>query len=154
MQLKDHELSLLKRAWRLLDGEVGEAITPKEARRLADGLSVPSPPTYEGERNRAGQREGQGTMTWPHSGVTFTGGWKADQKEGAGTWRWPSGNVQTVIYKANRVVGEGVLWSAKGTKAWKMLHGKPNVVDAAGRPGGDFSLEEARRLAEKLLVAK
>ena len=80
--------------------------------------------------------------------------WRADQKDGPGTWRWPSGNVQIAVYKANRVVqgseGVGVLWSRKGTKAWKMLEGKPDVVDADGKPGDDFSLEEARELAESL----
>lgn len=49
---------------------------------------------YEGERNEAGEKHGQGKLTYAN-GDTYVGEWKNNKKDGKGTYLYKNGDCYT-----------------------------------------------------------
>ena len=107
-----------QKAWKLRDGEIKSAISLGLARELAArvGLPVPSLPeaSYEGERNAAGEPEGEGTYRG-RGGANYVGGWRAGLLAGKGVYSHADGSRYEGEYRAGKADGEGTFTYASGS---------------------------------------
>ncbi|KAJ3006787.1 hypothetical protein HKX48_009463 [Thoreauomyces humboldtii] len=75
----------------------------------AEGEAAPTIGTYEGSRNEASERHGEGKMTFPN-GDTYTGGYASGARSGPGSYRWVKPlAVYTGEYLEGQRNGEGKL---------------------------------------------
>ncbi|KAJ3030250.1 Radial spoke head 1 [Rhizophlyctis rosea] len=75
----------------------------------------PSIGTYEGARNDAKQRHGQGKTTFPN-GDTYEGSYSNGSRNGQGTYRWKNGARYSGNYKDDLRDGNGLFVYPDGSK--------------------------------------
>ena len=75
------------------------------------------------------------------SGNVYEGEYKADKQEGRGTYRYADGSVEVGCCKGDKLVGEGVMWSADKKAAWRLRDGAKD---------GKISLKEAAAIAARV----
>jgi len=84
--------------------------------------------------------EGRGCERYP-SGEVYVGEYMGGERGGRGTFRHVNGQCLVSAWRQNAPVGEGVQWAMDGSKAAKLLHGKPVA---------SISKEEGAAIAERL----
>jgi hypothetical protein len=119
-------------------GNVLDAVAPTDSGNVIDAVAMDaeSLTDYVGERNEAGEREGEGTYVYASGakyqgewkagimdgrgmyrhadGSVYEGEWKAGEKEGRGTYRHANGNVYQGEYKAGKREGHGTMLYSSG----------------------------------------
>lgn len=92
--------------------------------------------TYQGDFSNAGERHGNGVMTWANGdvytgafchglrhgagtlqfadGSEYVGDWKAGKQHGSGTRRFVNGNIYTGTYRNGKRSGQGKFYFANG----------------------------------------
>ena len=67
-------------------------------------------------------RTGRGTRTYA-DGRKHSGVYKADLREGHGGCQLAGGTYAASTFRQDRYVGEGAMWSADRTRAWRLVDG-------------------------------
>ena len=91
------------------------------------GLKFEDNYRYQGQTDRQGKRNGQGTLYYKPQGYTaqeriqYRGGFKLDQFNGRGTLYWPVSDIVQYVgrFKAGEKHGRGVEFDASGKKIYQ-----------------------------------
>ncbi len=70
---------------------------------------------YEGQINEAGEKHGQGTLTFA-SGDTYSGQWRNDKMNGEGTYTFADGDRYVGQFRDNKMSGRGTYTYANGDR--------------------------------------
>jgi hypothetical protein len=94
---------------------------------------------YEGEW-KAGIKHGHGT-TRSANGDVYVGEYMAGERAGRGAFKHVNGQTLVSKWRQNAPVGEGVQWAADGSKAARLMDGKPVA---------SITIEEGAAIAARL----
>ena len=125
VEMKAEKLGAGPRLERVLDGLRTAIFTRRDEQGIVIGLyrshvakitfamAATSEGAYKGEINVAGEREGMGTLQFPHGNV-YTGRWAAGKRDGWGKYWFVSGNVYEGEWKQGKAEGKGMCSFANG----------------------------------------
>lgn len=115
-----------------------EAERGLSSRAVAMGDDEPAEQTYEGERNDAGQRHGNGTATFAN-GDSYTGSYAEGLRSGEGVYESASGDKYTGSYENNLRHGPGVMaYADGGTYEGSWCRGYRHGEGIYDYPNGDY----------------
>jgi len=84
--------------------------------------------------------EGRGCERYP-SGEVYVGEYMAGVRGGRGTFKHANGQILVSAWRQNAPTGEGVQWQPDGSKAARLMHGKPVA---------SCTIEEGAEIAQRL----
>lgn len=103
------------------------------SKSFAKGLEAKEEGAYVGQRNQAGQYDGQGTMKYANGDV-YVGSWKNGERDGQGTMTYASGSTYTGSWRFGLYHGEGTLFDGVSMRKGNWVDGKLGDENLIGAP--------------------